>query len=92
MKFILAYALSAIGLPFLASGALAADAVSPVAPEPATVVTKEGWTFTVAPYFWAAGLSGDIASFGLPAIRVDPSFSDIFDHLDFGAMATPNSR
>lgn len=37
-------------------------------------------------------MSGDIAQFGLPAAHVDASFSDIFDHLDFGAMAIGEAR
>ena len=44
------------------------------------------WSFATAPYLWAAGISGDIAQFGLPTVSVDTSFSDIFDNLDFGAM------
>ena len=76
----------------LADGAAAADVYSPVAPETHQVVTEGGWTFSVAPYFWAAGLSGDIAQFGLPEAHVDASFSDIFDHLDFGAMAIGEAR
>ena len=56
------------------------------------VETEEGWTFAFAPYFWAAGLSGDVAQFGLPAVEVDSSFSDILDHLDFGAMAIGEAR
>ncbi len=44
------------------------------------------WTFTVAPYLWAAGLSGDIGLFGREPVEVDMSFSDILDDLKFGAM------
>src|SRR5690606_31845304 len=51
-----------------------------------------GWTFSVAPYFWAAGLSGEVGQFGLPPVDVDADFSDIFDHLDFGAMAIGEAR
>ncbi|MGH7679718.1 MAG: hypothetical protein ACRENU_14710 [Gemmatimonadaceae bacterium] len=50
------------------------------------------WTFAVTPYFWAAGIDGDVASFGLPVISVDASFSDIFDALDFGMMAAAEAR
>lgn len=46
----------------------------------------------LCPYFWAAGLSGEVAQFGLPAVDVDASFSDIFDHLEFGAMAIGEAR
>lgn len=44
------------------------------------------WSFTAGTYLWAAGIKGDIGQFGLPPVSVDASFSDIFDHLDFGAM------
>jgi hypothetical protein len=76
----------------LGSRAFAADAVSPVAPEMEQVVTESGWTFTLAPYFWAAGLSGDIAQFGLPEVHVDADFDDIWHNLDFAAMAIGEAR
>ena len=76
----------------LAYPAGAADVVSPVTPDPQTVVTESGWTFTVAPYFWAAGISGDVSQFGLPVVEVDARFSHILDNLDFGAMAIAEAR
>jgi hypothetical protein len=71
---------------------MAADVYTPVTPEAEQVVTEQGWTFTVAPYFWAAGISGEVGQFGLPPVDVDASFGDIFDHLDFGAMAIGEAR
>jgi hypothetical protein len=50
------------------------------------------WEFTIAPYFWAAGLNGDIALFGLPEVEVDQSFSDIIKTFDIGAMAVTEVR
>jgi hypothetical protein len=76
----------------LAGGAGAADVYSPVTPEAEQIVTEQGWTFTVAPYLWAAGISGEVGQFGLPPVDVDASFGDIFDHLDFGAMAIGEAR
>lgn len=61
-------------------------------PDPKPVVTEQGWTFSVAPYFWAAGLSGETAQFGLPTVDIDSSFSDILDNLDFAAMAIAEAR
>lgn len=49
------------------------------------------WTYAVSPYFWAAGMLGDIAQFGLPAVHLDPSFSDILKNLDFAAMVVGRS-
>ena len=75
------------------SGALAADLspdiVSPVPPEP----TPSGWQFTVTPYFWAAGLNGDVQVFPrVPVAHVDESFSDIWDALNFAAMGAAELR
>ena len=54
MKFGLAYTLACVGGLLLGGGAKAADVYSPVTPETQKVVTEKGWTFSVAPYFWAA--------------------------------------
>ena len=65
----------------------------PVAMSPVVVGGEVGgWTFAVAPYFWAAGMSGDLGQFGLPPIHVDSDFSDLLDHLDFAAMAIAEAR
>ena len=45
-----------------------------------------GWRFTLAPYAWAAGLSGDVGLFGRNPIEVDVPFSDILENLDVAAM------
>lgn len=52
----------------------------------------DGWTITVAPYFWAAGISGSVAQFGLPAVNTTQSFSDILDNIDFAVMGTFEAR
>jgi hypothetical protein len=67
-----------------ASAAQAADiTVSP--PEPAPPPPRE-WTFTVAPYFWMAGINGDVGVFGREPVDIDESFSDIIDDFKFGGM------
>ncbi|NBW14556.1 MAG: hypothetical protein EBR82_41810 [Caulobacteraceae bacterium] len=44
---------------------------------------------TVTPYFWAAGMKGDIAPLpGLPTVETDSSFSDILDDLQLGLAST----
>ena len=83
---------AAILFGLIAFPAAAADAVSPMSPETAPVVTEGGWTFTIAPYFWAAGMSGQVSQFGLPVVDVDASFSDILNNLDFAAMAIAEAR
>ena len=64
---------------------LAADvAVESLTEAPAAPAS--GWTFSVAPYFWAAGIEGDVGLFGLQPVDIDLSFGDIFDNLRFGGM------
>ncbi|MBP1884484.1 hypothetical protein J2Z50_002774 [Ensifer mexicanus] len=92
MKICVIRTLAAIGTCLVAGSARAADIYSPMTPEVQQTTTESGWSFSFAPYFWAAGLSGDVAQFGLPAVDVDASFSDLFDHLEFGAMATGEAR
>lgn len=54
--------------------------------------TDCGWIFSFSPYFWATGPSGEATQFGLPNVHVDASFDDIFDNLEFGAMAIGEAR
>jgi hypothetical protein len=70
--------------------AMAADLISANAPE--APPADGGWTFSATPYFWAAGLSGETSQFGLPVIDINADFSDIFDNLDFAAMAIGEAR
>ncbi|TXI00580.1 MAG: hypothetical protein E6Q76_18220 [Rhizobium sp.] len=71
----------------LAGAADLAPAIAPQ-PEPGT----PGWTFTFAPYFWAAGISGKTANFGLPTVDVHENFGDILSDIDFGFMAAGDAR
>jgi len=49
--------------------------------------TVDGWSFSVAPYFWAAGIEGTTSMLpGLPPADVDMSFADIFDDLQPSGM------
>lgn len=75
----------------IASSAQAAD-IAPGIPDAKVVVADSGWTYTAAPYFWAAGLSGNTAQFGLPEVHIDSSFGDILDNLDFAFMAAGEAR
>jgi hypothetical protein len=86
--------LHAIALLLGVSGASIGNAadLTPLTPEAKTVETQSGWEFSVAPYFWAAGISGDVRQFGLPEVHIDSDFSDILDHLDFAFMATAEAR
>ncbi|MGX1099201.1 hypothetical protein [Amorphus sp. MBR-141] len=71
----------------------AADLGGSAAPLPASkAATEPAWTLSIAPYFWAAGLSGSVASFGAPDVDVDMSFSDILSDLDFSVMVAGEAR
>ncbi|WP_137113905.1 hypothetical protein [Mesorhizobium sp. GR13] len=73
------------------TSAVAADLVSAAAPATSPAV-EGGWTYSVSPYFWAAGLSGETSQFGLPVVDIDASFSNIFDNLDFAVMLIGEAR
>jgi hypothetical protein len=79
-------ALAAIAAVLVAGPSIAADAVEPP-PQSAPV-----WTFTAAPYFWAAGLDGTVGVFGLPPVEVDASFGDIIQNFDIGFMGAGEAR
>ena len=85
--------LLAPGLALLLTGtAGAADLPVPAEPVVVAPALEPRWSFAVAAYLWAAGIEGDIAQFGLPTVDIDASFSDIFDYLDFAAMASAEIR
>ena len=52
---------------------------------PNTVSTGD-WTFSIAPYFWAASIDGEVGVRGREPIDVSVPFRDVFDHLRFGGM------
>lgn len=66
----------------VASASIAPAAAADLAPAPDT----GGWRFTLAPYIWGVGLSGDVGVFGKGPVDVDIPFSDILEKLDFAAM------
>lgn len=44
------------------------------------------WTFSLAPYFWAASIDGEVGVRGREPVDVNVPFHDLFDHLRFGGM------
>lgn len=68
--------------------ALAPARAADIEPVPAA----DEWTFTIAPYLWAAGLTGDIGLFGREPVEVDMSFSDILNDLKFGGMVVSEAH
>ncbi|MGR3615737.1 MAG: hypothetical protein ACU0BB_06815 [Paracoccaceae bacterium] len=57
-------------------------------PLPSFAQSADGeWEFVVAPYLWATGLNGTMATIpGVPPADVDASFSDILSNLDAAAL------
>jgi hypothetical protein len=52
---------------------------------------SDGWHVTMAPYFMGAGMNGTSAVAG-QELKVDMSFSDLLDNLQFGAMGLVVAR
>ena len=54
---------------------------------------RSGWTFTLTPYAWIAGLKGDVGTLsGFPPAEVDVSFSDIIQSTEIAAMLAGEAR
>lgn len=73
----------------LLASALVLASVVPDAARAADVTPETppgAWRFTLAPYAWAAGLSGDVGLFERNPVEVDVPFSDILENLDVAAM------
>lgn len=69
----------------LAAPAKARDANSTASPD--------GWSFGFAPYLWASGLEGDVATLPpAPPANVDAGFDDILDNLDIAFMGIGEVR
>jgi hypothetical protein len=55
--------------------------------------TDSGWSFTITPYLWAAGIQGEAGTLPpLPPADVDASFGDIWDDLRFAGMIAGTAR
>lgn len=74
--------LAAASILVLAAGSMTAAKSADLAPAP----DSNEWRFTLAPYVWGVGLSGDVGLFGRGPVDVDIPFSDILENLDFAAM------
>jgi len=89
-----AFAACLLGCMVLGGGAISAQAADMVFEE--EVVVEEfaapAWSFNIAPYFWMAGLSGTIQSFGAPPVEADVKFKDILSELDFSLMVVGEAR
>jgi hypothetical protein len=70
--------------------AAAADQIYPGA-ETVAVEDPSGWTFTVAPYGWLAGIEGDVGAGG-STTHVDASIGDILSNFDIAVMGVAEAR
>ena len=53
---------------------------------PPTTVMDGAWHFTIAPYVWYVGMSGDVSVANLPWIPIEATFSDMISDVDFGVQ------
>jgi hypothetical protein len=74
-----------------AAGAADLGYAAPPPEAPAVVAVPGGWEVVIAPYLWAAGLSGDVGVGGRTA-QIDQSFGDILSDFDIGFMGVTEVR
>ncbi len=84
-------AVAAFALAAVPVASHAADLLTPE-PAPVAVAAAPAWSFSATPYFWMAGLSGDVGVFGAPPVEVDLSFKDALDGLNFSFMGATQAR
>jgi hypothetical protein len=61
--------------------------------EQAASSSQDGWQFSLTPYLWLAGQSGNVRiGQVIPGQNVDAHFSNIWQDLDFGVMGTFEAR
>ena len=77
----------ALSVVFLAGSAVSAHSAELTAEDPSSE-----WVFSVAPYGWGAGISGDVGLFGRKPIELDLKFSDILENLKFAAMGVAEAH
>lgn len=53
---------------------------------------SDQWTFTLQPYLWAIGLSGDIGIKGFGPVHTNTNAKSVLQHLDWGVMARGEVR
>lgn len=70
--------------------ASAADQIYP-GTDVAEFKDPSGWTFTVAPYSWLAGLEGNVGAGGVTT-HVDADIGDILSNFDIAAMGVAEAR
>lgn len=66
--------------------------VLPLTFSSAKAQTASDWQYTVSPYIWGAGLSGETDLANLPATEFDLSFGDILDNLDAVGLIVGNAN
>jgi hypothetical protein len=77
----------------IAPAAFMSLAPSAWADETADMRPADDWSFTIAPYVWAAGMKGTAATLPpLPPVDVDASFQDVLKNLDLAAMVALELR
>ena len=50
------------------------------------------WHFTVAPYFWASGISGDVSVPSIGRVPIELPFSDVISDVDLGLQGYVEGR
>jgi hypothetical protein len=89
-RVVIVAGLAAIGFP--APVVFAADLADPAPEAVEQAAIAQEWRVSIAPYFWATGMSGKAGVLGLPPQDFDVDFSDILENLDFALMAAGEAR
>jgi opacity protein-like surface antigen len=76
----------------LVAGVLTLVAFTSAPAQTTAGLSGDRWQYEFTPYLWASAMKGDSQIGALPKVRMDMSFSDIVDDLDFGLMGAFEAR
>ena len=68
------------------------DTIAGIAAAAAASPQDESWQFEMTPYVWGIALKGSTGIGSSTTVKVDSSFSDILDVLDFAFMTSLEAR
>lgn len=81
--------------PVMVVAALMAEGIGDAAhaQQPPSYPVTDRWSFTFAPYIWAAGMKGQVSTIpAAPPASIDVDFEDILEHIDIAFMGIGEVR
>lgn len=86
------YGLALVASLMAGNSLLAADLNEAAPLNPVPPAETGDWSFSIAPYFWAASIDGKVGVADREPVDINVPFRDLFDHLRFGGMVVGEAQ